>query len=202
MFTGIIQTMGTVKRRKAGRSGVTFAVDGGALAGGLEPGDSVSINGACHTVERLDGSVFEVTSVGETLRVTTMGELRVGSRVNLEPSARADTALGGHIVQGHVDGVGRVVSFAQVGEDRLLTLDLPGEVDSVVVDKGSVAVDGVSLTVVERLPGKRITITIIPFTLEHTVIGAYRAGTRVNLEADIIGKYVLEYVRRLQPESA
>lgn len=202
MFTGIIQTIGTVKSRKSVQAGVTFAVDGGELTRGLEPGDSVSINGACHTVERKSGTVFEVTSVGETLKVTTMGELRAGSRVNLETSATADTALGGHIVQGHVDGMGRVVSFKRVGEDWLLTLDLPDSVYSVVVDKGSIAVDGVSLTVVERLPGKRITITIIPFTIEHTVIGGYRAGTRVNLEADIIGKYVLEYVRRLQPESA
>jgi riboflavin synthase len=131
-----------------------------------------------------------------------MDGLRAGTRVNLEPSATPDTALGGHIVQGHVDGVGRVVSFEHAGQDRLLTVELPEEVYRVVVDKGSVAVDGVSLTVVKRLDAKRITITIIPFTLEHTVIGSYRAGRRVNLEADVIGKYVLEYVRRLQPESA
>lgn len=194
--------MGTVKSRRRHAKGVTFAIEGGDLAEGLVPGDSVSINGACHTVERRKGAVFEVTSVGETLRRTTLDDLQPGAKVNLERSATPQTALGGHIVQGHVDGVGRVVSFARSGDDRLLTLELPQEVYDVVVDKGSIAVDGTSLTVVERLEGRRISITIIPYTLEHTVFGDYRAGTRVNLEADIIGKYVLEYVRRLRPEPA
>jgi riboflavin synthase len=153
-------------------------------------------------VERRAGSRFDVTSVGETLARSTMGSLRAGSRVNLETSATPETALGGHIVQGHVDGVGRVVSFETRGQDRLLTLELPDAVHAIVVDKGSIAVDGVSLTVVERLPASKITITVIPFTLEHTIFDAYRSGDRVNLEADVIGKYVLEYVRRLQPESA
>jgi riboflavin synthase len=202
VFTGIIETMGTVHSTTRIAAGMTFAIDGGALAEALKPGDSVSINGACHTVESHRGTRFEVTSVGETLARTTMGELRRGSRVNLEASATPQTALGGHIVQGHVDGVGRVVSFVTAGQDRLLTLELPRDVYDIVVNKGSIAIDGVSLTVVERLPQNRITITIIPFTLEHTTMGSYRAGTRVNLEADVIGKYVLEYVRRLQPESA
>jgi len=202
VFTGIIETVGTVKSRRKHAKGVTFAIEGGGLAEGLAPGDSVSINGACHTVETRSGTVFEVTSVGETLRRTTLDDLRSGAKVNLERSATPQTALGGHIVQGHVDGVGRVVSFVRAGNDRLLTLELPQEVYDVVVDKGSIAVDGTSLTVVERIDGRRISITIIPYTIEHTVFGGYRAGTRVNLEADIIGKYVLEYVRRLRPEPA
>jgi riboflavin synthase len=202
MFTGIIESMGTVRSATRIAAGTKFVIDGGALAAALQPGDSVSINGTCHTVESQSGTRFEVTSVGETLARTTMGELRSGSRVNLEASATPQTALGGHIVQGHVDGVGRVVSFVEAGQDRLLTLELPRDVYDIIVNKGSIAIDGVSLTVVERLPQNRITITIIPFTLEHTTMGSYRAGTRVNLEADVIGKYVLEYVRRLQPESA
>lgn len=202
MFTGIIETIGTVRGATRAAAGMTFSIDAGAVASTLTPGDSVAVNGVCHTVERIAGTAFTVTSVGETLSRTTMGSLRGASRVNLETSATPNTALGGHIVQGHVDGVGRVASFETVGQDRLLTLELPESVYAIVVDKGSIAVDGVSLTVVERLLNQRITITIIPFTLEHTVIGGYRSGTRVNLEADVIGKYVLEYVRRLQPESA
>jgi riboflavin synthase len=202
MFTGIVETIGVLKSRGRHGGGVTFVFDAPGIARRLLPGDSVSINGACHTVERRAGETFQVTSVGETLRRTTMDDLRAGARVNLEASATPQTALGGHIVQGHVDGVGRVVSFVKKGDDRLLTLELTDGVDAVVVDKGSIAVDGVSLTVVERLGARRITITVIPYTLEHTTFGALRAGARVNLEADVIGKYVLEYVRRLQPESA
>ncbi len=202
MFTGIIETVGTVRGRRPHGDGVTIDIDGGELASGLKPGDSVSINGVCHTVERRDGTVFAVTSVGETLKRTTMGDVRSGVRVNLEAPATPDTALGGHIVQGHVDGVGRVVSFVQAGQDRLLTLELSDDVYDIVVDQGSIAIDGVSLTVVKRLAAGRITITIIPFTLERTILDGYRAGTHVNLEADVIGKYVLEYVRRFQPESA
>jgi riboflavin synthase len=202
MFTGIVEMTGTLRSRRKQPGGVTFTFDAPQLAHRLSPGDSVSINGACHTVERLSGDAFEVTSVGETLRRTTMDDLRAGARVNLEASATPQTALGGHIVQGHVDGVGRVVSFVRKGDDRLLTLELPEAVDAVVVDKGSIAVDGVSLTVVKRMGERRITITVIPYTLEHTTFAALRTGARVNLEADIIGKYVLEYMRRLQPESA
>jgi riboflavin synthase len=153
----------------------------------------------CHTVEGYDGGTFAVTSVAETLRKTTMGELDAGSRVNLEAAARADTALGGHIVQGHVDGVGTVVSFTDEGEDRLLTIAVPEGIHELLVARGSIAVDGVSLTVARLYEEPRVSIAIIPYTLEHTNIGSYREGTRVNLEADVIGKYVKQYVDRLVP---
>lgn len=202
MFTGIVETMGTIESVRSHAHGKTFCVACPGLAGRLSPGDSISIDGACHTVENADARTFEVTSVGETLRRTTLDGLAAGDRVNLECSATPATALGGHLVQGHVDGVARCVSFEEVGADKLLTLELPESVAAVVVPKGSIAVAGVSLTVIDRLPGGRITITIIPYTLEHTTIGSLGVESRVNVEADIIGKYVLEYVRRLQPESA
>lgn len=194
MFTGIIQTMGRIDGRRAKERGVTFAVTANELAGKLELGDSVSINGACHTVESIDGKRFEVTSVSETLARTTMGAASVGDSVNLECSATPQTALGGHIVQGHVDGVGRVVRVSREDDNWILTLEVPADVHEIVVPKGSIAIDGVSLTVVDALADGMVTIAIVPYTLAHTIIGRYETGTEVNVEADIIGKYVKKLV--------
>ena len=202
MFTGIIEHRGEIIERRHVPEGVTFAVGAAGMANMLEPGDSVSINGACHTVESSREQRFEVTSVGQTLRLTTMGALQTGDVVNLEKAATADTALGGHMVQGHVDGVGRIVSFTRTGEDRMLTIEIPREIHDVVVAQGSIAIDGVSLTVAERHEEPRVTIAIVPWTLENTTIGEYREGDAVNVEADVIGKYVKQYVDRWQPAAS
>jgi len=197
MFTGIIQTMGDVLSRRDTTAGTTFLLTAGSANATLRPGDSVSINGACHTVERCDADGFEVTSVAETLRCTTLGGLEQGARVNLETAATPDTALGGHIVQGHVDGVGHVVSFEPLEtDDRMLTVALPPELYDLTVDKGSIAIDGVSLTVARRENGQ-VGIAIVPFTISHTTIGSYRVGDPVNVEADVLGKYVRQYMERL-----
>lgn len=197
MFTGIIQTMGKVVSRRDTWGGRTFVVAAGSLQEGLHPGDSVSINGACHTVERCGPDGVEVTSVAETLRRTTLGSLAPGARVNLETAATPATALGGHIVQGHVDGVGRVVSFEHTDtDDRMLVVDLPPDLFDLTVAKGSIAIDGVSLTVAHR-EGGQIGIAIVPFTMAHTTIGSYREGDLVNVEADVLGKYVRQYMERL-----
>jgi len=196
MFTGIIEHVGKIVERREGAGGVTFVI-ACPREMKLRAGDSVAINGVCHTVEEPHADRFRVTSVAQTLRVTTMGRLREGAAVNLETAATVETALGGHMVQGHVDGVGTVEAFVTAGEDRLLTIAVPGPIHDIVVDKGSIAIDGVSLTVAERHPEGRVTIAIIPFTFEHTVIGSYRAGDEVNVEADVIGKYVKQYVDRL-----
>jgi riboflavin synthase len=198
LFTGIVKTVGTIEARTPKAAGATLTLKARGLAGGLALGDSVAVNGVCLTVEEQREDHFGVTAVGETLSRTTLGRLRPGARVNLEPAATPDTALGGHIVQGHVDGVGRVKSFARVGADRLLTVEVPADVHSYLVPKGSIAVDGVSLTIVERKPGNLITITIIPFTLAKTIADGYRPGVEVNVEVDIIGKYVKEYLNRVQ----
>jgi len=194
MFTGIIQTMGRIEGRRASGRGVTFAVAASDLSGKLAPGDSVSINGACHTVESIDGKRFEVTSVSETLTRTTLGAATIGDTVNLECSATPTTALSGHIVQGHIDGVGRVVRVSPDEDNWMLTLEVPRVVHEVVVPKGSIAIDGVSLTVVDSPDDSTVTIAIVPYTLGHTIIGRYKAGTEVNVEADIIGKYVKKVV--------
>jgi riboflavin synthase len=197
MFTGIIHDMGRIQQRVEKHDGIEFCVAARDTAERLSKGHSVAVNGVCHTVESVTGDTFTFTSVGETLRRTTLGKILPAARVNLEPAATADTALGGHLVQGHVDGVGRVEAMEEGGMDRLLTIRLPAKIFAYMVSKGSVAVDGVSLTVVETKPDNCITITIIPFTMENTIIGGYRVGTSVNIEIDIVGKYVREYLMRI-----
>ncbi|MDH3214708.1 MAG: riboflavin synthase [Candidatus Krumholzibacteria bacterium] len=197
MFTGIIQHVGTIERKGERREGVEFAVVASNFARRLSPGDSVSINGVCQTVETVVADTFTFTAVGETLKRTTFDRVRSRSAVNLEAAATVETALGGHLVQGHVDGVGIVEAFEWVGKDRLLTIGLPESIFAYMVPKGSIAVDGVSLTIVEATVENRVTITIIPFTIEKTVFKHYRAGTRVNIEVDIVGKYVKEYLVKI-----
>jgi riboflavin synthase len=189
MFTGIVRKLGKVKSRRRSSAGLSMTVAGIGAALGVAPGDSVAVNGVCQTVERVMGEEISFTAVGETLARTTLGSLAPGSRVNLETAARADTLLGGHIVQGHADGVGTVRSFTRVGKDWLLKVSLPREMWSSVVPKGSIAIDGVSLTVIDITSAGIVSVTVIPFTREHTVSGSYRSGTRVNIETDIIGKY-------------
>ena len=202
MFTGIIQTIGSIESARRTADGTAFSIRAAKFADSIRPGDSIAVNGVCLTAEHCDADGFTATAVGETLRRTTLGTARAGDNVNLEQAATPDTALGGHLVQGHVDGIGRVKSFvrtgAKTGADRLLSIELPEDVYSYVVPKGSIAIDGISLTVVDQKPGRIITITIVPFTVEHTIADAYGPGTTVNVEADIIGKYVKEYLERIK----
>jgi riboflavin synthase len=196
MFTGIVQAIGTITSRDASAAGVTFTVAAGGVA--LRQGDSVAINGVCHTVENIDGDRFAFTSVGETLARTTLDTVEPGHKVNVEPAATPQTALGGHIVQGHVDGVGEVIAFDRAGKDHLLTIRLPGEIFTYAVEKGSIAVDGTSLTIVNaETDPPRVTITIIPYTWDNTIASGYAPGTLVNVEADIVGKYVRKYVEEI-----
>jgi riboflavin synthase len=196
MFTGIIQSIGKIKRVRRSTDGISFVVAASGSIGKISPGDSISINGVCQTVEQANEEEFTFTAVGETLRKTTMAGLSSGKLVNLEAAATLDTALGGHLVQGHVDGVGTVLSFLRLGKDRVLSIKLPPEIFEQVVPKGSIAVDGISLTVMETGVGNTVKVSIVPFTLQHTIIKDYRSGTKVNIETDIIGKYILAYLAR------
>ncbi len=170
MFTGIVQKIGKIKNRRRSAAGLSMTINGLGAADGVSEGDSVAVNGVCQTVERVTGDEISFTAVGETLARTTLGSLAPGSRVNLETAARADTLLGGHIVQGHVDGVGTVRSFTRTGKDWLLKVSLPREMWSFVVPKGSIAIDGVSLTVIDITRTGIVSVTVVPFTLEHTVV--------------------------------
>jgi riboflavin synthase len=197
MFTGIIQRIGKIESKRVGSDGAAFLVSGLGSDDGVGLGDSVAVNGVCQTVERMQSDRIEFTAVGETLNRTTLDSLRLGSRVNLETAATATTALGGHIVQGHVDGIGTVKSFVRSGKDWILSIRAPKDVFDQVVPKGSVAIDGISLTVIEPKPGGIVNMTVVPFTMENTIVKDYRAGMRVNVETDILGKYVLQYISRI-----
>lgn len=197
MFTGIVQNIGTLISSERSEYGKRFVVRSRETVGYLQQGESVSVNGVCQTVEQIDDDRFVFTAVGETLARTTLGNLLAGARVNLETAATPNTALGGHWVQGHVDGVGEVVSFETKGDDRLLEVSLPDIVSKLAASKGSITIDGVSLTIADIIGGDSVLITIIPHTLEQTIIGEYVDGRKVNVEADILGKYVMQYLERI-----
>jgi len=187
MFTGLIEAVGEVVEAKATTSlRLRVRTD---LASELSPGDSVAVNGVCLTVTLIENGEIHADIGPETARVTTLGSLRRGARVNLERSMRADARLGGHFVQGHVDATGTVEDIRQDGDSYWLTISFPPTLAPFLVRKGSVAVDGISLTVA-GLGDSRFDVMIIPFTWAHTNLRGRKPGDRVNLECDLIGKYV------------
>ena len=188
MFTGIVTGVGTVRKAVAGPGGLELTIQ--SPYRGLEPGESVAVDGACLTVEAVTSDAFSVHVIPTTLDRTRFGEYASGRRVNLERSLQAGDRLGGHLVQAHVDAVGKVERVTQRGDARLLDLRVPEQVARVTVALGSITVDGVSLTVNAK-PGRDvIQISLIPFTLQHTTLGERVVGDGVHLEADAIGKYV------------
>jgi riboflavin synthase len=201
MFTGIVEALGRVLRVEPGARGARLVVEAPSLAGGVRPSESVCVNGACLTVTAIEsgGLCFDV--VRETLDRTSLGDLAAGAEVNLERALRADGRLDGHLVQGHVDATGKVDRLERRGEDVRLFVDCPPEVASLLVEKGSVAIDGVSLTVVGVGPAG-FDVALVPYTLAHTTLGRRSPGERVNLEADVLGKYVKRYLERVLPATA
>lgn len=194
MFTGIVKDIGKVKdiKRKAKESVFSFEVSKINLAEvGL--GDSISVNGACLTVTSLGKNSFTVNASHETLARTNLGGLKVRDRVNLERALKVGDKLGGHIVNGHVDGVGKVSSMKKRGGSVEFGFSVPQDLSRYIVEKGSVAVDGVSLTV-NAVSGSEFVVNIIPYTLEETIFGELKIGSPVNIECDIIGKYVEKFV--------
>jgi riboflavin synthase len=183
MFTGLVKATGTVTAFAGGRLRVE------APPFGLDEGDSIAVDGVCLTATEVDGGAFEADVVDETLRRSTLGSLAEGDTVNLEPPLRAGDPLGGHVVQGHVDGTGVVESVAEEGFGRLMRIAAPPELLRYVVEKGSLAVDGVSLTVAD-VDGDGFAIALIPETIERTTLGAAAPGRAVNLEVDVLAKYV------------
>ncbi|MEQ1896557.1 MAG: riboflavin synthase [Vicinamibacterales bacterium] len=189
MFTGLIEAIGEVVDLTPIDGGTRLRLRAG-LSSELARGESVAVDGVCLTVTSMDARVFTADVGPETLRVTALGSLRPGARVNLERSMRADGRLGGHLVQGHVDGVGQVVAVREEGEAHWITVAFPEEMAPLLVPKGSVAMSGISLTVAGLGEGT-MDIMIVPFTWAHTNVAALRPGDAVNLEADVIGKYVV-----------
>ena len=192
MFTGLIREVGRVVAVAGGEDGVRLEVE---AAQDAAVGDSVAIDGVCLTVVAVESGRLAFDAVPETLARTSLGTLEQGSRVNLEPALRAGDALGGHYVQGHVDGVGAVRSAEPEGEGRRIWFDAPSEVLRYVVEKGSIAVQGTSLTVAALDEGG-FAVALIPHTLAATTLGALEPGDRVNLEADVLAKYVEKLLPR------
>jgi riboflavin synthase len=188
MFTGLIETVASVARLDPVASGYRVRLET-RLAAELQPGESVAVDGVCLTVTTHDAGGWEADIGPETARVTTLGTLRPGRRVNLERSMRADSRFGGHLVQGHVDATGIVLAVRPDGDSRWIDVAFPEALSPMFVPKGSVAVNGVSLTVA-TLDEARFSVMIIPFTWEHTNLNDLQAGALVNLECDMVGKYV------------
>ena len=195
MFTGIVEEMGTVVAVHPTDQGLRLVIEARRSAAELGLGDSICTQGVCLTCVERNGDRFGVDVSAETLRRTTLGRLSPGDRVNLELPLRLNDRLGGHLVTGHVDGVGRLLSIVEEGESRLYTFEAPDEGARYLVQKGSIAVDGVSLTVA-GLRRSEFDVALIPHTLRVTTLGSLRPGEPVNLEADLIGKYV---ARLLEP---
>jgi riboflavin synthase len=193
MFTGLVEDAGTVKAMRKGDGSLVLTVATGLALSGMKLGASIAVNGACLTVVKKGRREFTVDVSPETLRCTNLEHLRTGSLVNLERPMRLGEQLGGHLVTGHVDAVGRVAAIEKSGEFTFFTLDVPAKFAALLVPKGSVAVDGISLTVNECGKG-RFSVAIIPFTLRHTNLRARRVGDKVNIETDLIGKYVHSFL--------
>jgi len=188
MFTGLIETVATVARVDAVPSGYRLRLDT-PLAVELQLGESVAVDGVCLTVTARDAAGWEADVGPETARVTTLGTFTPGRRVNLERSMRADSRFGGHLVQGHVDATGAVAGVRPDGDSYWIDVTFPAPLSPMFVPKGSVALNGVSLTVA-TLEEARFSVMIIPFTWDHTNLSDLRAGALVNLECDMVGKYV------------
>ena len=191
MFTGIIEEVGIVS--KITNNGMT--VTASRVLSDIKLGDSIAVNGTCLTAVRFTNSEFSVDLSPETIRRTSLGQLSEGSRVNLERALSASDRMGGHIVQGHVDGTGRVTSIKPDGDSIIFRVKVPKRLDKYIVEKGFVAVDGISLTVVKR-GASSFTLAVIPYTLENTNLASVSQGDRVNLEADILAKYIESLLNR------
>ena len=188
MFTGLVEEVGRVSSIGKGEL-LRLSISAGRVSVGVRAGDSVCVNGACLTLGEVDGMMFTFFAMPETLRRTALGDLAVGSPVNLERAMSVGSRFGGHIVQGHVDGVGEVLGVRPEGEAEIWEFGAPEAVLRYCVQKGSICVDGISLTIVSIREGA-FTVSILPQTRANTNLGELGAGSRVNLEADMIGKYV------------
>lgn len=188
MFTGIIEEIGRVIAAGGGE----LAIAARDVMAGMKSGASIAVNGVCLTVTDFDQNSFSVKVMPETLRRTNLGRLSAGDKVNLEPALTLDGRLGGHLVQGHVDATGKITSITPEGEAVLINLYAPPEVTGYLVEKGFIAVDGVSLTMVTKDSGS-FGVSVVDYTLKHTNLGSRRAGDVVNLEVDIIAKYVKQF---------
>ena len=201
MFTGLVEERGAVRRIEARPGGRRLWIGARVVLEDAKVGDSIAVSGCCLTVVEVKPEEFAVEAVPETLRRTTIADLAPGDPVNLERALRLDQRLGGHLVQGHVDGVGTVREIVAEGSGRRLVLELPAELSRYVAEKGSIAVDGMSLTVASRR-GDRCEIALIPHTIERTTAGRWQAGDEVNVEVDLMARYLARLLDEAAPRRA
>jgi riboflavin synthase len=199
MFTGIVEEVGEVRSVRTGADVVRLVIDGPLVTKDVRHGDSVSVNGVCLTAVEVDGDSVSVELVPETLRRSSLAGVAAGSRVNLERALASGQRFGGHIVQGHVDAVATVAAVEHGERTAEMTFDLPAGLSRYVVEQGSITVDGVSLTVAS-VAGDRFTVALIPTTLADTTLGGRRAGDVVNIEVDVLAKYVERLLEGYRPE--
>ncbi len=193
MFTGIIEQMGTILSVERGSGAVVMAIGADGDLSGAKIGDSICVSGACLTVTEIQGGRFSVDVSPETVSRTTFARVQAGTLVNLERALRLSDRLDGHLVSGHIDGTGRIRGMKQEGNSIIVTFEADGALMRYIVEKGSVAVDGISLTV-NRCEGMRFSTAVIPHTVKITTIGVKRIGDTVNIETDMIGKYIERFV--------
>lgn len=194
MFTGIVEEVGVVKEVKELKGARELTIQA-TFADAVHIDESIAVNGVCLTVVGFTGEIFRVQCVEETLRKTNLGKLEVGSSVNLERSLTLEKAIEGHIVQGHVDIIGTIVKIDQDDADILLTIQYPEEYTNYIVGRGSVAVDGISMTIA-RDEGDRFVLAVIPYTWEYTNLKDKKAGDLINIEFDVFGKYIVKYLEK------
>ena len=195
MFTGLIRELGEVTSIQRRSGGAVLSLKAEEVASTAEPGDSISVNGVCLTAVNKNRDQLSFDLSEETLRSTNLGSLKIGAIVNLEPSLSPDSKIGGHFVTGHVDTVGKIRSKANIGDMLKFEIEAPSQIVNFLVEKGSVAVDGISLTVVDVLKDG-FTVVIIPYTAKLTTLGSKSPGETVNIEADILGKYVARFLNK------
>lgn len=190
MFTGIIQATGTIADLQEKGGDIAMAVNTGKLElSDVELGDSIAVNGVCLTVVEMTESSFTADVSRETLSLTSLAEISTGSKVNLEKALTLQTRLGGHLVSGHVDGLGEVLARKNDGRSEHFTIKVPDDLAKYIAAKGSITIDGVSLTV-NRVDGSNFEINIVPHTLQETIIEQYQPGTKINLEVDVVARYL------------
>ncbi len=200
MFTGIIEGLGTIQSIKPSGQGCKMTILSDFVLEGTKIGDSIAINGACLTAVRIEEKQFEVDVSPETLTISTLGSAGIGNRVNIERALRVSDRLDGHIVSGHIDGMGRIVGRKNVSNAIIITIDVSHTLSRYMIKKGSVAVDGVSLTI-NNCGEKSFEVSIIPHTAKLTTVGIKNIGEHVNIETDLIGKYVEKFITKGSGES-
>ncbi len=189
MFTGIVQGLGTIRSMRPSGRGMVFAIEPGFVLDDPAEGESISVNGVCLTATSIAGDRFTTDVSPETLSRSTLGGLKPGDKVNLERALRLSDRLGGHLVTGHVDGVGEVLEKRRLGRFHLFTVSIPGGLHRYIIEKGSIALDGISLTV-NACDRETFQVAVIPHTARLTTMGLRQVGDKVNVEVDVIGKYI------------